>query len=289
MDLEDPENWPPEIQVIGGRMFLGAKLCIPLPLQKQWIRHFIDRQHKGHERTWKMMDYLNEWADSMAAWRFAKQVNKQCVVCQACNRPRNRLGPIVHTPIPPALMDHLAIDVFVLPTIRDEGRGYDCVVVGVDRHSGWLTVIPVLRKGLTGQSVAKAFLKQWSMFGIPAYISTDEGSHFRNAWWRYMCARLGITHRYSPPYHHQANGRVERAGQELQEVLRKLSAQSDENWLQLLPWALNIIHDTPGESGLSPYEIMFGRERFMANMPYTPQEFVKMRKISSTEWKRCIN
>ena len=31
---------------------------------------------------------------------------------------------------------------------------------------------------------------------------------------------------------------------------------------------LDRYHDTPGESGLSPYQIMFGRERSLANLPY---------------------
>ena len=268
--LGQPENWPSDVQVIGGRMFIGTKLCIPLPLQREWIRRCHNAHHRGHERTWKLMNDRYDWADKVGAWRFSKQVNRQCEVCQACNRPRNRLGPIVHTPIPPTVMSHIAIDVFVLPTIRVEHKSYDCVVLGVDRHSGWLTVIPEFRQGLTGQGVAKAFLKQWSMFGVPAKITTDEGPQFRNSWWRHMCATLGIIHMYSPPYHHQANGRAERAGQELIEVLRKLHTETRQNWLDLLPRALNIIHDTPGESGLSPYNILFGRERFMANMPYNP-------------------
>ena len=174
MDLAQPENWSPELQVVGGRMFLGTKLCIPLPLQKEWIRECHNRHHKGQERTWKLMNDKHDWADARAAWRFAKQVNRQCEVCQACNRPRNRLGPIVHTPIPPAVMSHIAIDVFVLPTISVEGKTYDCVVVGVDRHSGWLTVIPELRLGLTGQKVAKGFLRQWPIFGVPKKTTTDE-------------------------------------------------------------------------------------------------------------------
>ena len=31
-------------------------------------------------------------------------------------------------------------------------------------------------------------------------------------------------------------------------------------------------HDTPGESGLSPYRIVFGRERFVGNLPYGQQD-----------------
>ena len=42
------------------------------------------------------------------------------------------------------------------------------------------------------------------------------------------------------------------------------------SWVELLPKALPVIHDTPGESGLSPYEVVFGRHRPMAGLPYRP-------------------
>jgi hypothetical protein len=57
--------------------------------------------------------------------------------------------------------------------------------------------------------------------------------------------------------------------------------------VELLPAALDRIHDTPGESGLSPYQIVFGRDRPLANKPYEPprecedaqQFFERMKKI----------
>ena len=76
---------------------------------------------------------------------------------------------------------------------------------------------------------------------------------------------------YAQPYHHQANGRAERAGQQLRDKLKKLITDQEEplyNWVELLPKALRHIHDTPGEHGLSPYEIVFGRERPLGGMPY---------------------
>ena len=54
------------------------------------------------------------------------------------------------------------------------------------------------------------------------------------------------------------------------------------NWVEALPRVIDRIHDTPGETGLTPYEILFGRERYTAHVPYRPpkdcedaQEFFK--------------
>lgn len=175
-----------------------------------------------------------------------------------------------YAPIPPVIMAHVAIDVFSMPPARAEGKTYDCVVVCVDRHSGWIIANPEQMQGLTGSKAAKGLLSMWSIFGIPSKITSDRGPQFVSAWWKTMCAHLGITHIYSQPYHHQANGRAERAGQQIIEVTRKFCADNRKNWLELLPRVLNVIHDTPGVAGLSPYQILFGRERHVANVPYNP-------------------
>ena len=174
-----------------------------------------------------------------------RSVIKECHNCQANDRPRNKLGPIVYTPIPPTIMSHVAIDVFNMPTQKVDGRTYDCVVVCVCRHSGWLVAVPEFTSGLRADKVADAMIKSWSAMGIPTKITSDRGPQFHNAWWKTMCAHFCITHIYSQPYHHQANGRVERAGQQLIEVLRKLTTESDQGWVNILPRALNMFHDCP--------------------------------------------
>jgi hypothetical protein len=54
------------------------------------------------------------------------------------------------------------------------------------------------------------------------------------------------------------------------ERLRKLNVEENLNWVHALPRVVNALHDTPGESGLSPYQILFGRERPLARLPYKP-------------------
>ena len=112
--------------------------------------------------------------------------------------------------------------------------------------------------------------KQWSIFCAPQVISSHCASHFVSAWFQTMAASLGIRQNFSHPYHHQANGRVEMAGQQVQEILRKLNAEMGINWVEALLTVLSKIHDAPGELGLSPYQIVFGRERTLPNIPYQP-------------------
>jgi hypothetical protein len=87
---------------------------------------------------------------------------------------------------------------------------------------------------------------------------------------------------------------VERAGQQVMEILRKLYVEEKINWVEALPRVVDRIHDVKGEGGYSPYEILFGRERPMAGIPYTPpkecedsqQFFQRMRKIDEEVAKK---
>ena len=88
------------------------------------------------------------------------------------------------------------------------------------------------------------------------------------AWFRGMCARLGIRQAYSQAYRPQANGRAERAGRQIIEWLEKINTTEEINWVEALPMVLRQYHDAVGESGYSPYEIVFGRYR---NLPGVPQ------------------
>jgi len=86
-----------------------------------------------------------------------------------------------------------------------------------------------------------------------------------------MCAFLGIRGVYSQAYHHQANGRAEVQGRIFKDLLRKVSDQiGDATWVELLPIALRQFLDARGPAGLSPYEIVTGRSRFVSALPYQP-------------------
>jgi hypothetical protein len=57
-----------------------------------------------------------------------------------------------------------------------------------------------------------------------------------------MCAHMGIRHAFLHAFHHPANGRAERAGQQVMEVLRKLHPDRKINWVETMPSVLTIIY-----------------------------------------------
>ena len=152
--------------------------------------------------------------------------------------------------------------------IEWQGEKYDCFLLCVDRHSGWTLARPSQKAGLTGDKAAHLLLDGgWG--GIPAVITSDQGPQFTSAWWQTMCARLGIRGAYSQAHRPQANGRAEVAGRVLQDILRKLVQGPGFNWVEALPRALRIHHDTVDpQLGMTPYQAVFGRDRPLGGLPW---------------------
>ena len=249
------------------------KLCIPISLQRAWIReHHAFAGHVGADRLWYHMEPLFKFAHECKEKDFTKRVGSQCETCQANVRARKLAGPQEATPVPPSLMSHISIDIFFMDRVDHENVTYDAMVVCVDRLSGWIIAVPCQNRGLTGKKVAQMLLPHWRLFGIPSVVDTDRGSHFVSQWWRGMCASLGIRQAYAQAYHHQANGRAEVAGQQIKEIMRKMLVEEKVSWVEILPVVLDKIHDAKGQSGLSPYEMVTGRLRPLGNLPYLPEK-----------------
>ena len=140
------------------------------------------------------------------------------------------------TMVPARLGESIALDVFNFPAVVHRGERFDCMVVAVDRLSGWTVAVPASRKGLQAQRVAEEMWeKWWQPFGIPATVTSDQGPQFVGAWWRTLCAAMGVRQVYSQAYHHGANGRAEMAGKTLQQLLRGIQQDVHINWVQALP------------------------------------------------------
>ncbi len=79
-----------------------------------------------------------------------------------------------------------------------------------------------------------------------------------------MCTRLGIRQGYSQAYRPRVNGRAEVIGKTLIGLMGKVWVEDHINWVEALPFILRVYHDTPGES---PFELVFGRDKFLAGPP----------------------
>ena len=79
----------------------------------------------------------------------------------------------------------------------------------VDRTTIWAEAIPL--QSTTAQVVGDSFVANWvARFGMPATITTDQGTQFTGGTWQCMCKALGTKHLQTTAYDPQSNGMVER-------------------------------------------------------------------------------
>ena len=274
-EMEDAEKtgqpglWPAEYQRVDGKIYHTGLLCIPSRYAGEVLRaQHTEAGHPTIEGMWRHMARMFEFASKEDARRLNGWIHRSCETCQVSDPNRTPFKcPVEFTPVQPYLMNSVAIDLVFMPETTCDGQTYDIMALCVDRESGWIVATPHLNKGLTAEKVAREMYKQWSFFGIPSVVTSDRGSHFTSGWWTGLCAALGVRVAYGQAYHHQANGKAENSAQQVMRKLTKVITDEGLSWVELLPRVLRHIHDLPGPSGYTPYQVLFGRERPLANVP----------------------
>ena len=261
--------------------------------------HHCATGHIGSKRLILEMSRFYQWASEQRAHRYAKYIQKMCPQCQAMEHPHHALDlKLYPTPFPPVLMDSVSVDIFNMPPEKIGDVVYDCFVACIDRMSGWVIAFPLSRKGATAAMVAKEiYHRAWSLFGVPRVVTSDQGPQFAAEWWRTLCGCLGIRQAFAQAYYSQGNGRAEAAGRELQRKLRHLREDCPSlPWVEVLPRAVRQINDSPGESGMSPYEIVTGRSRNLVGVPIPVEreaqnalDFLARQKEVDQEVARIMN
>ena len=276
------DEWPEGLTEDGDKLFLKDKLLVPENRVEELIDHWHNAQlmHPGRD---KMQQDL-EWQFKFPPGYYAilDRYCSDCAVCRATKSPNHSTaGNPVYTAIPEAPMRSVAMDVFAMPEVTVEGETYDCVILAVDRHSGYIVAVPGKKSkkkdkkdkhgvGLQAKTVANAMIRHWlTIFDIPAVICSDRGSQFVGTWFKTMCKHMGIRHAKTVAYHSRSNGRAEVAGRQMFEKLRELHIdEPGRNWYNSLWRVLQAYHDLPGPTGLSPHRILFLRDRVSRTLPW---------------------
>ena len=276
------DEWPEGLTEDGDKLFLKDKLLVPENRVEELIDHWHNAQlmHPGRD---KMQQDL-EWRFKFPPGYYAilDRYCSDCAVCRATKSPNHSTaGNPVYTPIPEAPMRSVAMDVFAMPEVTVEGETYDCVILAVDRHSGYIVAVPGKKSkkkdkkdkhgvGLQAKTVANAMIRHWlTIFDVPAVICSDRGSQFVGTWFKTMCKHMGIRHAKTVAYHSRSNGRAEVAGRQMFEKFRQLHIDElGRNWYNSLWRVLQAYHNLPGPTGLSPHRILFLRDRVSRTLPW---------------------
>ena len=151
-DPDDGQKWPKGLTEEDGKLYPNGKLLVPesrvLELCEAWHHHMM---HPGVKK--QALD-MQRWfeVDDIGLYNAIKQVQKGCSVCQACSPDsRSHQGEAQWTPIPNQPMESVAMDVFSMPEVHIGKEAFDCVVLCVDRHSGYVVAVPAGKMGVASK------------------------------------------------------------------------------------------------------------------------------------------
>jgi transposase InsO family protein len=128
----------------------------------------------------------------------------------------------------------------------------------VDMFSGWTEDFPT--KTETAQITVKKLLQEIvPQFGLPSILGSDNGPAFTAKIFKSITKTLQIKWKLHCAYRPQSSGQVERMNWTLKELLTKLSLETGDDCVDLLPAALLRVRCTPYKQGFTPFEILYGR------------------------------
>ena len=100
----------------------------------------------------------------------------------------------------------------------------------------------------------------FGLFGVPAYLVSDEGKAFTGHIITHLCHLYGVQKLRTSPYHAQTNGQVERMNQTIIRMISKLEEDKKACCSKHLPELLLAYNATcSAVTGYSPYYLLFGR------------------------------
>ena len=139
--------------------------------------------------------------DEFGLYNDIKQNKKGCSVCQACNPDNHTVkGEAQWTPIPDQPILSVAIDFFSMSEVHIGKEVFDCLVLCVDRHSGYIVAVPACKKGLLAKEVAVKMIRHLlTVLGVPRTSCSDCGPQLTGGWLLAMCSLMGIHHAKSSP------------------------------------------------------------------------------------------
>ncbi len=233
--LQDPANLT-RLTWTGRYWFVGKHLYVPagMGLREALIAeaHDVESGHAGVEKTTSTLLRRFWWP------HLHKQVThfvRTCGVCQTIKpsnlKPAGLVNPL---PVPTRRWQSIASDLITdLPNVR----GYDCIVVFIDRLTRYTVLIPC-KKTITSQQYARLFYEHIvCKYGLPDEIITDRDPRFTAGFWETFLKTLGTEIKLSTAYHPQTDGLTERVNRTMQQFLRAFCADLPRKWLDNLPVA----------------------------------------------------
>ena len=230
-------------------------LVIPSHLRQHILNAHHDAPMQGHLGALKTYQRLKNHFWWPACKVDVETYVKTCLTCQQVKgdkpalhiyRPTRGEGPF----------NRVAMDVFGPLPITTNGNRY--ILVLQDTFSKWIEMYP-LAAANTDQIVERIHHQYITRHGTPKEWLSDNGPPFNSSFVNVLSMKLGIKHCFTPPYHPESNGIVERFMSTLRNmIVAFLTGNQWDKHLRFLRFAYNTsYHPTLKDT---PFFLVHGRD-----------------------------
>lgn len=230
------------LTILHGCLLYGTRVVIPLSLRPQVLKLL----HEGHFGIQRM----KQLARTAVYWpNIDDDITNMCKSCTACAEHQNRpsKAPVHPWMVPEKPWSRLHLDHAV------NFMGFNWLVL-VDAYSKYPCIHPT--QSISTKSTIDLLEQDFSHFGYPHTIVTDNAPCFTSEEFKQYCKDRGIIHLTGAPYHPSTNGAAERLVQTFKKALRKSTQLPKRALLEFLQQ----YRRTPSSSGLSPSEMLNNRQ-----------------------------
>lgn len=172
----------------------------------------------------------------------------------------------------------------------EESEGMKYILICADKFGRLCELEPAA--AATSIKATQSVLQWGARFGLPDWIITDGGSHFKNRAMKHLTELMGIDHHITLAHCPWANGAVEIFGRQLLWTTRALLSElgyTATDWMKVRPLINLVLNYREREvlNGRTPIEVMTG------HAPRTPLQVVMWNGVTlkdakgvDVEWKR---
>ena len=182
---------------------------------------------------------------------------KECHTCQLGGKPNQNIPQAPLHPIPAfdEPFSHIIIDcVGPLPKTKSQNEYLLTIMCSSTRFP---EAIPL--RSIKTNTILKALIKFFTLFGLPKSIQSDQGTNFMAHAFQQVMNQLGIKQYKSSAYHPESQGALERFHQTLKTMIRMYCTENSRDWDEGVHLLLFAVRESVQESlGFSPFELVFG-------------------------------